>query len=267
MKNTLQIPLFIILWLFMLAGCQIDANIAEIPADKANMLLTETVSLAVPMDESTPTSTVTATIPPTEAPSSTPTPAPTEVPPLPESYYIEDIYGYRQWFSLSCEARAAVDWAAYFGVTIYEYNFQNELPLSDNPDFGFVGTVDGPWGQVPPYAYGVHAEPVAALLGSYGLNAAAYKKYTIEQVREQLAAGKPVIAWVIGNVEGGVPYIYTDSTGNEVQVGAYEHVVILTGYGKDSIRYLNNSRFYDVPVDVFDNSWSVLDRMVIVMED
>lgn len=227
----------------------------------------ETLDSPTPTKEYTPTPAATATLAATETPNPTSTPVPTEAPPLPESYYIEDIYGYRQWFSLSCEARSAVDWAAYFGVTIYEYNFQQELPLSDNPDFGFVGTVNGPWGQIPPYAYGVHAEPVAALLRTYGLNAVAYKKYTIEQVREQLAAGKPVIAWVIGNVEGGVPYMYTDSAGNEVQVGAYEHVIILTGYGKDSIRYLNNSRIFDVPVDVFDNSWAVLDRMVIVMED
>jgi uncharacterized protein YvpB len=212
-----------------------------------------------------PTATMTVQSSPTPAYTATPTLTPT--PSFPEEYYITDIFGYRQWFSLSCEARAAVDWAGYFGVTIYEYNFQHELPLSDNPDFGFVGAVNGPWGQVPPYAYGVHAEPVAELLRKYDLKAKAYKKYTIDQIRAQIAEGKPVIAWVIGNVEGGVPYIYTDAAGNEVQVGAYEHVVIVTGYSEDSIRYLNNSRFYDVPVDVFDNSWSVLDRMVIVWED
>jgi uncharacterized protein YvpB len=267
MKHNLQFLFLIILLLALLMGCHGSPVNSDIPAETTSMHVTESPELPTPTQEFTPTPAATATLPATETPSPTPTLAPTEVPPLPESYYIEDIYGYRQWFSLSCEARSAVDWAAYFGVTIYEYNFQQELPLSDNPDFGFVGTVDGPWGQIPPYAYGVHAEPVAALLRTYGLKAVAYKKYTLDQVREQLAAGKPVIAWVIGNVEGGVPYIYTDSAGNEVQVGAYEHVVILTGYGKDSIRYLNNSRFFDVPADVFDNSWSVLDRMVIVMED
>jgi uncharacterized protein YvpB len=160
-----------------------------------------------------------------------------------------------------------VDWAAYFGVDIYEFNFQHGLPLSDNPDYGFVGSVNGPWGQIPPFAYGVHAGPVADLLQEYGLNAVAYKKYTVEQIREQIAQDHPVIVWVIGNVEGGVPHIYTDSEGREVQVGAYEHVVTITGYGEDSIRYLNNSRFYDVPVEVFENSWSVLDNMVVVWEE
>jgi uncharacterized protein YvpB len=207
----------------------------------------------------------TATLSP--APENTETPTLTPTLEIPDEHYIDKISGYRQFFSLSCEARAAVDWAMYFGVTIYEFNFQHELPLSDNPDYGFVGSVNGPWGQIPPYAYGVHAGPVADLLQEYGLKAVAYKKYTVEQIREQIAQDHPVIVWVIGNVEGGVPYMYTDPEGREVQVGAYEHVVIVTGYGEDSIRYLNNSKFYDVPVDVFENSWSVLDNMAIVWEE
>ncbi|MBI9047954.1 MAG: C39 family peptidase [Anaerolineaceae bacterium] len=255
--------------LFGLGACQTNAeavllNESEPSANDVAQVQSHT---SEPTHTLVPTETLTQTITMTTTPAETATPISTATPEIPDEYYITDIAGYRQFFSLSCESRCAVDWAAYFDVTIYEFNFQHELPLSDNPDFGFVGTVNGPWGQIPPYAYGVHAEPVAALLRDYGLKAVAYKKYSIEQLRQQIAAGHPVIVWVIGNVEGGIPHIYTDSQGNEVQVGAYEHVVIVTGYGKDSIRYLNNSRFYDVPVDVFDNSWSVLDRMVVVWED
>ena len=72
---------------------------------------------------------------------------------------------------LSCEASAATDWAAYFGKKIDEYEFQNRLPQSDNPNKGFVGNVFGTWGQVPPAPYGVHADPVATLLQDYGLDA------------------------------------------------------------------------------------------------
>jgi uncharacterized protein YvpB len=78
---------------------------------------------------------------------------------------------------------------------------------------------------VPPYGYGVHAGPIADLLNAYGIPAKAYKGYTLEQIKTQIAAGKPVIAWVIGNVVGGVPYVYTDKKGNQVTVAAYEHVV------------------------------------------
>ena len=57
-----------------------------------------------------------------------------------------------------------------------ESQFQFQLPISDNPDYGFVGLVTDPWGQVPPYSYGVHAFPVANLLrSSYGMKAKAIK--------------------------------------------------------------------------------------------
>ncbi len=185
---------------------------------------------------------------------------------IPESFYITGILGTRQYFALGCEASAAADWAGYFDVLIYEYDFQHQMPLSDNPDLGYVGDAKGPWGQVPPYAYGVHAEPVAALLREYGLPAVAGKGLTLDQIRIKLAQSKPVIAWVIGNMTGGVPAEYTDKQGNKTIVAAYEHVVILTGYDQDSIRYMNNGKFYEVPNDVFLNSWGVLGNMAVMHE-
>ncbi len=150
---------------------------------------------------------------------------------LPESHYIWDIWGHRQYFPIGCEASAATDWAWYFGVDVNEFNFQMELPVSDNPDLGFVGSVEGPWGQVPPYAYGVHAAPVAQVLrDNYGMPAQAAKGFTIADIQREIASGQPVIAWVIGNCVGGIPYEYIDEQGNSVVVAAYEHVVIITGY-------------------------------------
>jgi uncharacterized protein YvpB len=160
-----------------------------------------------------------------------------------------------------------VDWANFFGVTFYEYEFQTSLPHSDNPDYGFVGDVNSVWGQVPPYAYGVYAGPVADLLQHYGLPAKAVKGYSLQEVKQKLAEGKPIIAWVIGNVEGGVPVSYTDSEGRTTVVAAFEHVVILTGYDQDSIRYMTNGRFYDTPTSVFLNSWGVLGNMAVIYDN
>ena len=190
-----------------------------------------------------------------------------EINPLPEEHYIWNIWGHRQYFDIGCEASAVRDWAGYFGVEIHESNFQFQLPASDNPDFGFVGSVIDPWGQVPPYSYGVHAYPVANLLRSaYGMNARGVKHFTIEQLKREIAANRPVIAWVIGNVVGGIPYLYTDKDGRQVIVAAYEHVVIVTGYTREKIRYMNNGRFYDIPLETFENSWKVLENMVVVLE-
>lgn len=193
-----------------------------------------------------------------------------EIPPeLPEEFYIKNITGHRQHYPLGCEASAAIDWANYFGSAINEVEFQTRLPVSDNPDYGFVGIVTGPWGQVPPYAYGVHAGPVAALLREYGLNAKGEKNFSIEQIKAEIANGQPVIAWVIGNCVGGIPYSYVDSQGREVTVAAYEHVVIVTGYSNlhNTLRYMNNGKFYDIPVEYFERSWAVLEKMVVYISD
>lgn len=187
---------------------------------------------------------------------------------LPEQHFIWNIRGHRQYFGIGCEASAVCDWASYFGVEILESNFQFQLPASDNPDFGFVGNVTDPWGQVPPYSYGVHAYPVANLLRSrYGMNARGIKHFTIDELKQEIAANRPVIAWVIGNVVGGVPFLYTDKEGRQVIVAAYEHVVIITGYTHEKVRYMNNGRFYDIPLETFENSWKVLENMVVVLEE
>jgi uncharacterized protein YvpB len=190
-----------------------------------------------------------------------------DLPSFPVEYYIRDIRGHKQYFPLGCEASVAVDWASYFSVQINEFEFQHKLPLSDNPDFGYVGGIEGPWGQVPPYSYGVHAGPVADLLVEYGLNARGVKEFTIDEIKTQVSQGKPVIAWVIGNCVGGVPFEYTDSNGNTTIVAAYEHVVMVTGYDDETIRYMNNGKFYDIPTDVFLNSWSVLGKMVVYLDE
>ena len=185
--------------------------------------------------------------------------------PIPNSFYIK-MTGHRQVYHLGCEAGASVDWANYFGVSFYEYTFQTSLPHSDNPDYGFVGDVNSDWGQVPPFAYGVYAGPVADLLQTYGLPAKAVKGYTLKEVKQKLAESKPIIVWVIGNMVGGIPAQYTDSQGRTTVVAAYEHVVILTGYSQDTIRYMTNGRFYDTPTSVFLNSWGVLGNIAIIHE-
>ncbi len=187
---------------------------------------------------------------------------------LPSEHYIWDIRGHHQYFPIGCEAAAAKDWAAYFNVEINEFNFQYQLPSADNPDFGFVGNVDDPWGQVPPFSYGVHAIPVANTLRSlYGLKAKAVKGFTLQQLKEQVSADKPVMVWVIGNMVGGVPYTYQDKQGRTVTVAAYEHIAIVTGFKRDSIRYMNNGKFYDIPNPNFENSWKVLGNMAILLEE
>ena len=198
------------------------------------------------------------------AATATPYALPTQ-PPLPVEHHI-NMSGHHQFFEIGCETNAAVDWALYFGVQLAQYDFQYEIPRSDNPDYGFVGSVNDPWGQTPPYSYGVYAGPIAELLNKHGIQAKAIKNGDLNLVKAQLARDNPVIVWVIGNMVSGIPAEYTDKIGRRTVVAAYEHVVILTGYNESTqhIRYLNNSRFFEIPYQNFLNSWKVLGNMAII---
>jgi uncharacterized protein YvpB len=188
---------------------------------------------------------------------------------IPEKAYIEGVNGRRQSYSLSCEARSAVDWARYFGVRIGEKDFLAKLPRSNHPDSGFVGNPNDPWGNIPPASYGVHAQPVASLLQEFGVNAKAQRDMSWDDLRVEIAAGRPVIVWVIGQMWKGTPIQYNPSGGKKTTVAPYEHTMILVGYSPKSVRvvdaYTGQTQTY--PLRTFLNSWKVLDHMAITAED
>jgi uncharacterized protein YvpB len=202
-----------------------------------------------------------ATMQPTAEPISIP---PTAVPTLPVEAHIEAILGQTQTLPLSCESRSAVDWAGFFGVPIQELAFQGRLPVSDDPDLGFVGDSMGVWGNIPPRAYGVHAEPVAALLQDYGLPAEARRNMTLAELKAEIADGRPVITWVVGHVTSGTPQVYTSRAGRQVTVAAREHTVIVTGYTPEVIFVLDGGWVYARATQHFINSWGALGNMAVV---
>ena len=197
-----------------------------------------------------------------------PTPTPL-IPPLPDQKIISGVNGKGQQLPLDCESRSAVDWANYFGKHIDELTFFHQLPHSDNPDKGFVGPVNGAWGQIPPNPYGVHAEPVAEVLRDYGLPAVARRSLSWDELRAEVAAGRPVIVWIIGSISlkgslmNGAPVYYTPADGQHTVVAQYEHTVVVTGYTSSYVYYLNGSRIYQINSDKFLDSWSALGNMAI----
>jgi len=232
-----------------------------------------------PLPTSTITLTPTATATPTVTATPTPTPEPTNTPTLPpptntpkptepiypsDSVIIGNITGYPQSYNLSCESRSAVDWARYFGVSIGESEFLNALPSSDDPNRGFVGSVYDTWGQIPPAGYGVHADPVAALLRSYGLPAEAFYRMTAEDIKNEINVGQPVITWVVSQVVPGYGVTYTTQNGDDVIVAPNEHTVIVIGYDPTGVTILDGAMVYWRSWDAFLASFSVLGNMAIV---
>jgi len=239
---------------------------------------TATLTPFQPLPTNTPTPTATNTPPPTAT--FTPSPVPTNTPqpttpPLPTSLPVDGIpssadisgvIGYAQNHNLSCESRSAVDWARFYGVSISEADFLAQLPKSDNPEIGFVGSVDGVFGQIPPNSYGVHASPVASVLRGYGLDATARKGYSFDDLKRQIADGDPVIVWVIGNVWTGYPVSYTTSDGDTVTVAHNEHTAIVVGYDEYGVTLVDNQYVYWRSNSAFLDSWSVLGNMAITAD-
>jgi len=205
--------------------------------------------------------------------SDTPVIAPKPPPPtgMPRQAQITGVSGRGQALPLDCESRSAVDWANFFGVGIDEYEFFYGLPDSDNPDRGFVGNVRGTWGQIPPFAYGVHAEPIAKRLRQYGLPADAQQYLTWNHLKAEISAERPrpVIVWIVGSnpIRNGIPVYYQSSDGHISTVARYEHTVILTGYTQDSVSYLNGGTIYQIDLKQFLESWSALGNMAVTYQD
>ena len=246
-----------------LTGTQTPTPFQPLPTDTPTLTPTPTATF-------TPTATSTHTPTPTHTPSptSTSTPVPTDIPEgeFPDSFLIEGVVGHAQHHNLSCESRSAVDWARYYGVSITEDDFQSSLPLSVNPEKGFVGHVDGERGYIPPNSYGVHAQPVAKVLRAYGLDARSHLEYSYDDLKRQVASGNPVIAWVIGNVWSGEPVEYLAPNGKVVIVAHYEHTVIVIGYDEYGVTVVDNDLTYWRSNQQFLDSWSVLGNMVIIAE-
>lgn len=215
----------------------------------------------------TPTATATITPLPTNTfkPTSTRVPAtPTSSDGLPIAFTVYGVVGHSQSQSLSCEARSASDWADYYGYSVSESDIQSSYASTDNPEIGFVGSPNGAEGQLPPNDYGVHAEPVAAILRGYGVSATAMKGLSYFQLRQQIASGNPVMVWVIGNVWNGSPVNYTSSDGTTTTVARYEHTVILIGYDAYGVTIIDGSMTYWRSKSDFLNSFSVLGNMAVI---
>ena len=129
---------------------------------------------------------------------------------------------------------AAVDWAQFFGVSIRELDFQNALPKSGNPETGFVGNPNGEPGQIPPRSYVVHAGPVATLLRNYGVNAVDYRRIGWDDLRSEVAAGRPVLPLVS----------YAPILVRQNQADRGGHFFVITGYDATYV-YVNDPDFWN----------------------
>jgi LysM repeat protein len=105
------------------------------------------------------------------------------------------------------------------------------------------------------------------VLRSFGLNAQERQGMTWDELRLEIAAGRPVIVWVIGQMWPGQPVSYTAEDGQTVTVAYYEHTMIVTGYTGEWVYVVDAQNGMDQVYDLntFFTSWAVLGHRAIVL--
>jgi uncharacterized protein YvpB len=186
----------------------------------------------------------------------------------PPAAFVEGVVGHPQEHNLSCESRSATDVAAFWGAGFAEDDFFRRLPKSDNPHRGFLGDVDLPAGSMPPLGYGVYVEPVAATLRSFGLEARAQEGWSLDGLKAELAAGRPVMVWATYDLQLPGVETWVSSDGAASVVVQWQHTFIAVGYDEGSV-YLVDA--YDgetktFSYEAFVPAWDQLGRMAVTVE-
>ncbi|MFI9365673.1 C39 family peptidase [Kitasatospora sp. NPDC053057] len=116
------------------------------------------------------------------------------------------------------------------GVDRAHPEFGHSGPRSGDPYRAFVGDPDG--SETAGTGYGVYSPPVAGAARSYGLTVLQDGEgVSVQQLKDQLAAGHPAIVWVDYLWRHLATTTYTAYDGRSVPyAGPAEHTVVVTGF-------------------------------------
>jgi uncharacterized protein YvpB len=186
----------------------------------------------------------------------------------PPSALVEGLVGHPQEHNLSCESRSATDLAAFWEVVFAEDDFFRRLPKSDNPNRGFLGDVDLPAGSMPPVGYGVYVGPIAANLRSFGLDAQARQGWSLDDLKAELAAGRPLIVWATYDMQLTGVETWVSSDGAASVVVPWQHTFVAVGYDESGLHLVDA---YDglpkhFSYEVFAPAWDQLGRMAVTVQ-
>lgn len=190
-------------------------------------------------------------------------PAPTPTP-LPSAKSLE-LVGGKQTKNLTCESQSAADLLKFWGKPVGEMEFFNKLPRSDNPHKGFVGSPDALPGSLPPAGYGVYAGPVAATLRTFGLETETHTNKGINWLRQELAAGRPVIVWSTYGFKEQPIKAYIPKDGQAVDIVQYEHTFLAVGYDANGVAVIDplDGQRKTIPYGEFVRGWNLLGQMAV----
>jgi len=180
---------------------------------------------------------------------------------VPASYQIKGVPLYAQIHNLSCEYAAAKMVTAYWGEMIPESQFIANIPVRNNPHFGFRGNIDGSGGGLT--NYGIYSEPIANYLDTQGFNTNAFYG-DVASLKSEVAKGRPVMVWVTIALQATSP-VRTVQDGSPVKLIPGEHAVVVTGYDQGGIYVNGPAEGIRTKFDwaSFQRSWGYFDNMAL----
>ncbi len=170
-----------------------------------------------------------------------------------------------QAWALSCEYAATSAATAYYGDTISQRTFLNDIGYDENPHKGFRGSIYSAWGGTK--NYGVYAEPILAVVRAHGF-AHAYIFYGgTSTLQTEIAAGHPVVTWISGTWGMTSRSTHVDAAGDWYSLIAYEHAVTAYGYDDSGVWVMDPgvAEKYHISWAKFLRGWNAIDGMALVV--
>lgn len=168
---------------------------------------------------------------------------------------------YAQQRPLSCEYACGVITMAHFGQWHSEWTFDEMVPLSPNPHWGYRGNINGEWGNTDDY--GVYAQPLIGPLASFGFWAQPfYGAGDTRQLKALLSDGMPVIVWL--GLFGDLSFNAFEN-GTRYALVPGMHAVVARGFDDAGV-YISDPangayKFFAWPDFMW--AWNVLDGMAL----
>jgi uncharacterized protein YvpB len=173
-----------------------------------------------------------------------------------------DVPTYVQQRNLSCEYASAVIAMGAFGAWVSEWAFDELVPKSANPHWGYRGDINGWWGNTTDY--GVYAEPLVGPLAQFGFwSQVFYGQGDPWRLEALLSDGVPVIVWLGLWGDQGF-YEYADD-GTPFKLTPGYHVVVAYGYDETGV-YVSDPAIGDYTFYAWGDfmwMWNVLDGMAL----
>lgn len=184
--------------------------------------------------------------------------------PLPPAHTIPGMPIVSQWWNLTCEYAATSAATALYGQAITQQEFVDAIGFDANPNKGFRGRLDGPWGGTTDY--GVYPAPILQVLQQRGFVHSYAFHGNPDILRAALSKDRPVVVWLVGTF-GMAPRVDTTSDGEQFFLVPYEHAMTAYGYTESSIMLMDpgTASYRTVSWPTFTQAWMELDGMALAV--